>query len=391
MDFSPIKIHQAQYSEQLKILQLKGTSEGRIPRKFEGIFLRDISGFAEYAEIEHCELFPDHSFALTVEFPGEALFWKDYLDEILLDGPVPALCCLSVGSYRELDLSAQQKYLLQLIEIVAPTVMKERAQDLLTMGSILIPLEDTRPSGFSKFGGLPDFPEGIGYPHDRDGNPEIFLAQLDMAQLSNRLETSKRIGDTGFLYLFAQADAEKQVRELSLYFLPANYDLEESPKPKKLKHTDSRQEMELRLVDVWNLPSLESSLWYGLSLDYEEEKNYYFLSSVLRRYNQWSGIKLLGYPDVVQGCVLLEAVWKNQAKAWYSPGGYQAEDYPSLVKEALPYTEEWIFLFQINAQAEFLNRIAGLSQGEGSYYQLLRKEELADLEFGRSLTIYQRT
>lgn len=63
-------------------------------------------------------------------------------------------------------------------------------------------LSDTVPVGKSKFGGAPDFPEGVSYPLDKDGRHFVFHAQINLEELADLQEYLPR---AGMLYFFMEA------------------------------------------------------------------------------------------------------------------------------------------------------------------------------------------
>ena len=394
-----IKIKSVDYQEDLKELKVHGQTQGSFPRKFDGIFLRDFSTDATHGVVEECEVLQDDSFVLTIECGEEEIYWEDIVERLLLEGEVEAFCGLSIEAFYDLSTQERREYLVKLIENITTGRVQNFAKKHLSLATKLRPIVDSEPTGFSKFGGLPDCPKDFVYPKNDKGISQLFLFQLDLGELSNELESSQQIGDQGFIYVFAalnDSETYPEIENLSFHFVPQNYDLQPVDLPDDLKDFGAYPEMDLMLVDEWNLPPNDTSLWQGDEMTRKEEEEYGYLVSILNSYNGMQGIKLLGHPDQIQGCVLLEAVLKQQQQAWYNPKGFDQSDFETIIEKLKPLTTHWQMLLELDADENFMKNLPKFKGHfneyiDGKFFLMIKKEALNILDFSKLMMIHQST
>ena len=394
-----IKIKSVDYQKDLKELKVHAKTEGRFPRKFDGIFLRDFSTDATHGVVEECEVLQDDSFILTIECGEEEIYWEDIVERLLEEGTVDAFCGLSIEAFYDLSTNERREYLVKLIENISNDRVQNFAKTHLSLATKFRPIDNSEPTGFSKFGGLPDCPKDFIYPKNENGISQLFLFQLDLGELSNKLESTQQIGGQGFIYVFgALNDSETypEIQNLSIRFVSQNYDLHPVELPNDLKKIGTFPEMDLMLVDEWNLPPNETSLWEGAEMTRKEEEEYSYLVSILNSYNGLQGIRLLGHPDQIQGCVLLETVLKEQQQAWYNPNGFDQADFEKIIEELKPLTKDWQMFLELDADENFIKNLPNFKGSfneyiDGKYFLMIKKEALRILDFSNLQMIHQAT
>jgi uncharacterized protein DUF1963 len=205
-------------------------------------------------------------------------------------------------------------------------------------------------AGFSKFGGRPDLPAGLGWPTGVDGAMR-FLAQIDLA--AGRSAKVDWLPTTGVLYFFCDAalhDGPEFARVLWG---------DEGPS----SGADRIGEHRISLLPVRSLPS---SFWLGVQHDFGASVEGADGSPLQLRGPHH---QLGGYPDEIQSEQMARSCARLAAGYWSLP------DEP----------ESWRLLLQIDSDPDL-----ELEFGDGGrLFVFVREKDARAGDFSRTVSIWQ--
>ena len=396
---SSIEIKTARYEESKEELHITAELLNGNPKKGDGVFLKDDYNFVEYAIVHQVDVGEDGLLTMILQFPSTPFYWKHYVDRLLQEGKTKVFCGLDIDEYLDLATSDQLDYLLAMTDFLTPDRIATFLQNHMRLSCKMIPIEQEGELSLTKFGGLPTLPADMPYPKDKTGHSLLFIGQVDLSEVAPHLSSIKAIGTEGILYLFGRIHQEEDLHQLHhifAFYAPQDISLYEQKLPEDLSEYGSFREMSMMVFDEWNVPSNESSLWEGDPMTKTEDQSYIYFASILDTYNQFGGAKLLGHPNPIQGCVLMETILRKHKKAWYNPQGYNPDDYATITNPLLPETKEWKLLFELDAEDDYIRKLSNFkgvfNEGmDGRYYLMIREEDLEQLNFKNTLTVYQAT
>jgi uncharacterized protein YwqG len=248
--------------------------------------------------------------------------------------------------------------------------------------------ESKLATGASKFGGLPDLPPGFAWP-SYHGRPLSFIAQIRMKDTAPH-DTEKLLPPTGLLSFFYD---EKQWEEGEPYEAGrwhVHYHqgeesvLKRADAPAGLEHTYKAASLAFALEMM--LPPYESYHtavemgWSDQTMAQhkpEIEAFWKLGEQVTKLASETLSVRnrMLGYPDQVQGDVMLEA---ETAARGLQPGGCHYEDCGEAVRN-------WLLLLQVDSDPN-----AGMRWNDrGRLYYCIPQDALRDRHFERVICVMQ--
>jgi len=275
--------------------------------------------------------------------------------------------------------------------------------------------EDALPLGASKFGGLPDLPPGVEWPHrqgnpapeypEESGGPLLFLAQIRMDELPS-CGASALLPPSGLLYFFAAVwvdaigEGHKDEREHQkvIYYdgdLALLRRTPVPPVPEALLTADYEPEghrypaCAVAFHPDVTLPPLDWDDGRFAALMTEEEQDDYHekLGDIVSGAEREVVHRLLGYPQQVQGDM------RGKARRFATPTEFAKRSMtPEAWREWEAYkqrrdAQDWELLLQVDTDPD-----NGLEwQGWGTGYFWIAAEALRARDFGNVPLIHQTT
>jgi len=227
--------------------------------------------------------------------------------------------------------------------------------------------------GFSKLGGLPDLPAGLGWPGRTDG-PRAFLGQIDLGAVGAGADLEWLPTD-GRLYLFvdeARYGFADLVRVLHSREAPAG---ERAP-PASLRGTFLERRVEF--TPLTSLPSLD---WLGVEADdlaVSDEELDRLADLPDAPFGDEIQHRIGGYPSEIQaGRMQVECEYLRRGL-----DGANGAEIPEAVRRA---SRQWRLLIQIDSDPAL-----GMNWGDGGrLYVFIRKADAERADFSKTVTLFQ--
>jgi hypothetical protein len=241
------------------------------------------------------------------------------------------------------------------------TALEEREANELEVGS-------------THFGGDPDLPPALAWP-DVDGEPMVFVAQLDLAEFADHEAASElpREGLLSFFYAPIPPDGYALEHPVAVLHLRDREVLERRPAP------EPRDRLRLHAVSFEAeqlLPALESAYHYealrpGAPIDYSALASLVFAQSDCDFERPTH--RLLGHPASIQGDPYLDVEMSRRGWDGWGEGSDEAH---ALREQAL----RWRLLLQVDAYQddELL-----LNQDGGFFYFWIPRDALERCDWSR--------
>lgn len=256
--------------------------------------------------------------------------------------------------------------------------LAEFREDILSLSqpAVRIRLAGSNPGVRSRFGGLPDLPEGFPWPSKGEKYLD-FLAQIDLSELSETFASSL-IGEQGILSFFYDVDDQPwgfDPKDRSgwevLYFPESANCIQtvcpvERPDHCKFEECALTFEEELTFID----PCVVDSDYYSEYCDFCKA---------------WNGIQsrhqLFGYPQLIQNDWRIECQLASNGLNVGDPSGYKSERAQELEGGA----DNWRLLLQIDS-----DELTGMQWGDvGRLYFCIEEERLSQRDFSNVWTVLQ--
>jgi len=222
----------------------------------------------------------------------------------------------------------------QVRELITSVGLEHRASEIMAMlqPSIAIhtlPTDDSKILvGQSKFGGMPDLPSTVAWP-DYQGHPLAFVAQINLSEII-QYDHDQRLPSSGWLYFFFDAnryyDDElwKNHGKGSYQVIYDDGDISRLKRAAELGNLDLKYiACTLTFSEVLTLPDLYSyQVETILGWTYENHREhdqdidaYYKLLELLIGDSSIDN-RIFGYPNVIQGDVMVEAEAAAHNLSW---------------------------------------------------------------------------
>lgn len=245
------------------------------------------------------------------------------------------------------------------------------------------------PPGASKFGGLPDLPEGVDWP-EWNGKALAFIAQFNLEEVAT-FDLERLLPATGMLYFFYDAQMETWGDTLEdrggarvLYYDGEVARIKRTPFPETL-HEWGRDypACRLEMYSQLSLPTGDSIHTISLELTEEETASYNKLWEWLAGSNdELPDHRLSGYPRPVQGDDMEElCAWATAGIDVASAESYQSERAVELRKTA----KDWQLLLQVDSD----NNSMMMWGDAGTIYYWIKREDLAQHNFEDAWLVLQ--
>lgn len=235
--------------------------------------------------------------------------------------------------------------------------------------------DESIPIGVSKFGGKPDLPAGVDWPHCNDA-PLSFICQIDLSSVAKN-PIAGRLPSEGLLSFFCNHAQYTMDWRVQLF---SKRNLVRVAFPESLPDYYQYSACEVTLGKALTLPGWESALVGSLDLDPDEWDAYNELTDVLGT-EESAGHHLFGHAQEVQGAMELQCQIESNG---IEDCNQAARENPSAA-ELEPGVADWVLLLQIESDQN-----PGMNWGGwGSLYFWITKTDLAECAFERVWMICQ--
>lgn len=407
-----LKVLQALHDEKAKTLTLRVAPTQELPAAGDYIFLKaSPHNLGAYRIRRVKKLLFRRGVSITVESSGPDRQWTERIAPYISGADDTVFSGISPQQFHELSVRDQSAYFLSVVALYGSPRVHAFIQQHIEPSLRLAPADGPYTGGLSKLGGLPLAPEGFRFPKDPEGRRAVhFLGQLHIGELNQHFSTTRRLRGDGVLYFFAtiavdEEDGWEPRLRYSYYEGLVEYAGEVKngqpvPLPEDVQQFGAHRAHDLHIVERLSIPDIDTSRWEGPEMTEEERSIYRELDAILEEYCEYSnshglsGNKLLGHPFQVQGCVLLEAEFKQHGRGWYTgKGGYVDPDHIAAETKALaPQSRSWQVLFEFDAFCvpELPDFDGSFNEYEsGRYYIMIQTEDLERMDFSKTITIYQ--
>ena len=340
---------------------------------------------------------------LTLDFKEPPWMWKERIFPHIREQDNTAVCGISIEEFYNHSSPEKFDYVKQIIDFISPDRVGDFLKSNLKYAVKLILKDIEGQTALTKFGGLPKATADFSFPKGKDGKSAIFIAQINIAELNQWSQATKEFKETGVLYFFAtiknadeDEDEYESFEEIIVKYSSATDNLIQIELPDDIKEYGVLEEKDLMIAEEINIPAKETSLWNLKEMSDDERNRYWYMEAIIGEMNCFSAPKLLGHPNQIQGCVLLEAELKSTHQGWFDPNGFDRENSGDIVKAAEPGARTWRHLFEIDPLNEYFRKLSNYD-GEineymdGRFFVMIKQEHLEKLDFNNTVTIYQCT
>jgi uncharacterized protein YwqG len=232
--------------------------------------------------------------------------------------------------------------------------------------------------GQSKIGGKPDLPESISWQKDSDGNLLAFIAQINLAEVTD-LDAEKILPKTGILYFFYDALQEACGYEMSekeanrfrvLYFDGDLNILKRTNYPKDLGKEARFSVNKITAKQEINIPY--SDFLFEVFDEDEAEK----LDELISDVDDGSIHKMLGYSNNLQNPMEIECELITNGVDINDPEAFETPKAKELAKN----TVDWRLLLQVDSTD---GEVQMDWAGGGRIYFWIKKEDLLNKNFDK--------
>jgi uncharacterized protein YwqG len=382
-----------------KLLLTVDFLEGQ-PKAGEYIYLKEQYFSVHFYKIEKVNrpLLGKHH-ELTIKFKEPEWMWKERILKHITEENDTAICGISVEDFYNLNSQQKLEYVTKLIDFISHDHVGSFLKENLKFANKLILKEREGDVGLTKFGGLPIGSSDIYFPKDIDGKSAIFICQVHISEFNQWFQATKEFNGTGVLYFFATIKKEDEYEsfdDIRVLYSDKIENIKELSLPDDINDYGVLEEKDLMVAEEVNIPPNETSLWGLTEIANDERNRYWYIEAIISQLNVFSASKILGHPNQIQGCVLLESELKSTQKGWYDPNGFENDKFQELIKELEPQAVRWRHLFDIDPLDDYFRKLSNYD-GEfnqymdGRFYSMIRQENLENMDFSKTVTIYQCT
>lgn len=383
------------------------------PKKGEGIFLKTV--YSDYFIIIKNITKSDSGQYYELFFEGHPWVWTKETEQYIKAGKSLDLCSITPEDFQNLTIQQKIDYFSSIADLIGvgrvPFFIKSNIRS-----SIHLILKDKEgEAGLTKFGGLPLAPENFVFPKDAAGKSALFIGQIHIGELNQWFEAAKELEGKGILYFFGTIKVKEEgqyhnFEDILVYYSEKTNDLTTADLPGDLRAYGVLAEKDVMVMeDIAIPPALGSSLWPGEKMSADEFESYCCIEDLLVYHYTKSTcltpdfdeiLLLLGHPIQIQGCVLFETELKHSGQGWYHPDygkeSYSPEKWEEIKMKATPMAKQWRLLFEFNPANNFFRQLSNFNgyfnqSKDGSFYVIIKQEDLNDLNFSATETIYQNT
>ncbi len=318
-----------------------------------------------------------------------------------------AFCGISIEAYNNLEINQKIDYFDSIIELLGKGRVTDFVRTNILLANKLLFKHRKTPIDKTKFGGYPIASRSFIYPKDKNGKAPVFLGQIDLSEYSRWFKSTKEFKKQGILYFFASIVEESKTmyfEDFIVVYSDQNEDLVKIELPEELKPLGTFREFNPVVSEEINIPSRRSSLWKEKEMMEEEASSFWYITDILNNYNCYQGMKLLGHPRQVESCVLKDAELKSRQKESFKKDlagnreklmeGLQANEQKS-GKWRLLFLLEPFTLFEDKEFRYYFNQLSDMQSDlvnehlDGTFYIMIRQEDLDAMNFDTIETLYQ--
>ena len=338
-------------------------------------------------------------YELTVHFPEMEWMWKDRILQHIKSEDSTAFCGISIDKYHALDTEAKVGYYFSIVDLLGVDRVSDYIKANYRLGIKLMPEDIGADTGFTKFGGLPLASNDFTFPKDSNGRSAIFIGQIHIKELNEWFKATKEFGKVGVLYFFGTVvndDGYYSYGDIIVKYSDNVSDTKKITLPADLIEFGTLKEFDMRVVEEINIPPQDSSLWTVTEMTIPERNSYWHLDAILSGYNHFHSTKILGHPNQIQSCVLLETELKHNQLCWFAKD-YNPNDEEGMrrtMNENVLNCRDWRLLFEMDGDAfSELSAFEGTfnEYNDGKYYLMIKQTDLDNMNFDNTETLYQCT
>ncbi len=236
--------------------------------------------------------------------------------------------------------------------------------------------------GASKFGGTPDFPPGVEWPH-KDGTPLGFIAQLNMEEVAS-YDVEHVLPGPGVLYFFYDADKQPGGSDWEdrdawrvIYNPGGASGLSRREIPSNVSRWNQFSTAAMSFTIELSILPLESMFVDALNLTREEQDTYLELESTIAKLNGGRPLpnQLLGHPQPIQGDMQVECQFATTGIKYNDPSANQVRRGAA----------DWRLLLQVDSNYEL-----NMQWGDvGMIYYWIRQQDLEAGDFSNVWLVLQ--
>ncbi len=257
--------------------------------------------------------------------------------------------------------------------------------DALARPSIRLTLaevdESTLQAGASKFGGVPDLPEGTAWP-EKKGQPQSFIAQIRFEDV-HAYDVDKVLPEKGTLWFFYDAAQETYGddpadREGWSVLFGESATLKRATVPAKLPAESQFHASSLSFVTEYTLPQDPTLEITPYDWSKEEQKKYEQILSTFPSKAEHDALhnRMLGHPETIQDDMRIQCQLTSH--------GVTDADDPK-AKELSKGAMDWQLLLQVDS-----NEQVGMHwASSGMLYYWITRADLQAQQFGATWLVLQ--
>jgi uncharacterized protein YwqG len=407
MELSLIKVIDGKLDDNARKLTLTVEYLHGQPKAGDGVFLSDrYFGVHFYLIEEVQEELPYKQSKLTLEFTENSVVWHGWIAEHLKDENT-AFCGISIEDYHNLTTNDKVNYFNQISNLIGIGRVT-RFLDTNLQLAIRLVLQEREANeeeegeiGLTKFGGLPVATKYLSFPKGQNGRSALFICQIHIHEFNKWFKATKQFEGDGVLYFFGsirQNNGYHSFDDLIVVYSDERESMGAVMLPEDIIEYGTFGEQDMMVIEEVNIPGSNCSLWEGAPLTDAERRSYYTIESIIEKYSFFKGPKLLGHPEQIQGCVLLETELKRLKKGWYNADDYDQEKWEEIIKQASPEARKWRLLLQIslNDDGDYFQQLSSFKgkfneYNGGSYFLMVKQADLEQMKFSDCESMNQST
>lgn len=211
----------------------------------------------------------------------------------------------------------------------------------------------------------------------------------------------------GILYFFGTITIQHEIyhsfEEILVCYSEQTIDLTDIAIPQDIKEYGMFAENDMIAAEEICMLDEESSLWEGKEMTEEERNIYQQLEEMIQAYNYfdppdtsyYNSINIMGHSPQIQGCVLYETALKHLKQGWYSPDKNQYDNSKEPEKQTmLNAALQWRHLFSF--RTDCFTKLSQFEdefnlQMDGIFYVMIKQDELDNMNFTSTESVYQHT
>jgi uncharacterized protein YwqG len=389
------KFHKSEPKITLTVELLKG-----LPKVTDCFFFTDMgsSHWDGYVIEKVIKTASPRQYELVLPFAEQYPIWESIWKEYPEEQKQTAVCGLNEEHFARLTTRKKAHYFSVLADVAGAGRIPEFLKSTIEPALKFAPAKRKDGVSLMKFGGLPIAPEGFNFPKDNHGKSLLFIGQIHIGELKQRFKTSEQFKGKGILYFFGTIriyDGKYHSFEnIVVLHSEHSHNLKTTDLPADLNEYGIFEETSVDITEEITIPDMDTSLWQGERMTDEEYDSFQNIDSFLEYYN-WSRTieysQLLGHPESIRRCVLLETQIKHAGLPWPT-----TEEWEKVVTSLTPHAKQWKMVLMLDVSNKYFRGLSKFN-GEfnqymdGNFYVMIKKTDFDAMNFNNTVSIYQST